>query len=32
VTGKMLPQSKWNKDEDGSAVTTIRAKRVTITD
>jgi hypothetical protein len=32
VTGKMLPQSKWNEDEDGSPVTTLRAKRVTITD
>jgi hypothetical protein len=31
VTGKILPQSKWNKDEDGSPVTTLRAKRVTIT-
>ncbi len=31
VTGKIIPQSKWNKDEDGSPVTTIRAKRVTIT-
>ena len=32
VTGKIIPQSKWNKDEDGSPVTTLRAKRVTITD
>jgi hypothetical protein len=32
VTGKILPQSKWNKDEDGTPVTTLRAKRVTITD
>ena len=31
VTGKITPQAKWNKDEDGSPVTTIRAKRVTIT-
>lgn len=31
VTGKIIPQAKWNKDEDGSPVTTIRAKRVTIT-
>jgi hypothetical protein len=31
VTGKIIPQSKWNKDEDGSPVTTLRAKRVTIT-
>jgi hypothetical protein len=31
VTGKILPQAKWNKDEDGSPVTTLRAKRVTIT-
>jgi hypothetical protein len=31
VTGKIIPQSKWNKDEDDSPVTTIRAKRVTIT-
>jgi hypothetical protein len=31
VTGKILPQSKWNKDEDGAPVTTLRAKRVTIT-
>jgi hypothetical protein len=31
VTGKITPRAKWNKDEDGSPVTTIRAKRVTIT-
>jgi hypothetical protein len=31
VTGKITPQAKWNKDEDGTPVTTIRAKRVTIT-
>jgi hypothetical protein len=31
VTGKIVPQAKWNKDEDGSPVTTLRAKRVTIT-
>jgi hypothetical protein len=31
VTGKITPQAKWNKDEDGSPVTTIRAKRVRIT-
>jgi hypothetical protein len=31
VTGKITPQAKWNKDEDGSPVTTVRAKRVTIT-
>jgi hypothetical protein len=31
VTGKIAPQSKWNKDEDGSPVTTLRAKRVKIT-
>jgi hypothetical protein len=31
VTGKITPQAKWNKDVDGSPVTTIRAKRVTIT-
>ena len=31
VTGKIIPQAKWNKDEDGSPVTTIRAKRVTLT-
>lgn len=31
VTGKIIPQAKWNEDEDGSPVTTIRAKRVTIT-
>jgi hypothetical protein len=31
VTGKIAPRAKWNKDEDGSPVTTIRAKRVTIT-
>jgi hypothetical protein len=30
VTGKITPRAKWNKDEDGSPVTTIRAKRVTI--
>jgi len=31
VTGKIIPQAKWNKDEEGSPVTTVRAKRVTIT-
>jgi hypothetical protein len=31
VTGKIAPKAKWNKDEDGSPVTTIRAKRVRIT-
>jgi hypothetical protein len=31
VTGKIAPQAKWNKDEDGSPVTTVRAKRVKIT-
>jgi hypothetical protein len=31
VTGKITPPSKWNKDEDGTPVTTVRAKRVTIT-
>jgi hypothetical protein len=31
VAGKILPPSKWQKDEDGQPVTTIRAKRVTIT-
>jgi hypothetical protein len=30
ITGKMLKPSKWQKDEDGEPVTTIRAKRVTI--
>jgi hypothetical protein len=30
VIGKIVPQSKWNKDEDGSPITTLRAKRVTI--
>jgi hypothetical protein len=31
VIGKIAPRAKWNKDEDGSPVTTVRAKRVTIT-
>jgi hypothetical protein len=31
VTGKIAPRSKWNKDEDGTPVTTVRAKRVKIT-
>jgi putative transposon-encoded protein len=31
VTGKITPRSKWNKDEDGTPVTTVRAKRVKIT-
>jgi hypothetical protein len=31
VTGKIIPQAKWNKDQDGSPVTTVRAKRVKIT-
>jgi hypothetical protein len=31
VTGKIAPKSKWNKDEDGTPVTTVRAKRVKIT-
>jgi hypothetical protein len=31
VVGKFAPHAKWIKDEDGTPVTTIRAKRVTIT-
>jgi hypothetical protein len=31
VSGKMVPPAKWQKDEDGTPVTTIRAKRVTVT-
>jgi hypothetical protein len=31
VQGKVLPPAKWQKDEDGQRVTTIRAKRVYIT-
>jgi hypothetical protein len=31
VTGKIAPRSKWNKDQDGTPVTTVRAKRVKIT-
>jgi hypothetical protein len=31
VNGKIAPRSKWNKDEDGTPVTTVRAKRVKIT-
>jgi hypothetical protein len=31
IAGKVLPPAKWQKDEDGQPVTTIRAKRVKIT-
>lgn len=31
VHGKLLPESKWQKDEDGEPVPTIRAKKVYIT-
>jgi hypothetical protein len=31
VAGKMIPPAKWQKDEDDTPVTTIRAKRVSIT-
>jgi hypothetical protein len=31
VQGKLLPPSKWEKDQDDQAVTTIRAKRIVIT-
>jgi hypothetical protein len=31
VQGKLLPPKKWQEDEDGQPVTTIRAKRVYIT-
>jgi len=30
VAGKMMPPKKWQNDEDGNPVTTIRAKQVTI--
>lgn len=30
VQGKMLPEAKWQKDEDGTPVTTIRAKKIYI--
>ena len=30
VEGKLLPTAKWHEDEDGTQVTTIRAKRLRI--
>ena len=31
VKGKLLPTGQWHEDEDGNAVPTVRAKRITIT-
>lgn len=30
ISAKLLPPAKWRKDEDGEAVPTLRAKRITI--
>ena len=30
VTGKLLPQSSWQKDDDGDPVPTVRAKRIRV--
>jgi hypothetical protein len=32
ATAKIIPPAKWHKDEDGSPITTLRAKRVRIGD
>jgi hypothetical protein len=30
VVGKLLPQAKWQEDEDGTPVPTLRAKKILI--
>jgi hypothetical protein len=30
VVGKLLPRSKWQQDEDGTPVPTLRAKKIVL--